>query len=54
MLAERDPARLTVTQVNAALYLDQSDRATARRAMRLAALSPGWRASFEKLLSASA
>lgn len=53
-LVERDPAGLTVTQVNAALYLDKSDRATAQRAVKTAALSPGWRASFEKLLSASA
>lgn len=54
VLAERDPAGLTVAQVNAALYLDKSDRATAQCAVNLAALSPGWRASFEKLLSASA
>ena len=53
-LVERDPARLTVTQVNAALHLDKSDRDTAQRATKLAALSPGWRANFEKLLSASA
>lgn len=52
-LVERDPAGLTVTQVNAALYLDKSDRATAQRAQNLEALSPDWRASFEKLLSAS-
>ncbi|MCY4465055.1 MAG: MOSC domain-containing protein [Chloroflexi bacterium] len=52
-LVERSPAELTVTQVNAALYLDKSDRDTARRARKLASLSPGWRASFEKLLSAS-
>ncbi len=53
-LVERDPVGLTVTQVNAALYLDKSDRATAQRAVNLAALSPGWRASFEQMLSASA
>lgn len=53
-LVERDPAGLTVTQVNAARYLDKSDRATAQRAVNLAALSPGWRASFEQMLSASA
>ncbi len=50
-LVERDPAGLTVAQVNAALHLDKSDRATARRALNCAALSPGWRASFEKLLA---
>ncbi|MYI42008.1 MAG: MOSC domain-containing protein, partial [Chloroflexi bacterium] len=53
-LIKREPAGLTVTQVNTALYLDKSNRETAQRAINCAALSPGWRASFEKLLTKSA
>jgi ferredoxin-NADP reductase/MOSC domain-containing protein YiiM len=42
--------RMTVTDVNALLYLPGHSREQLERALRLEALSPGWRASFEALL----
>ena len=48
-LVSKDPIAMTVAEVNAALYLDKQ-KADAERALRLAALSPGWKRSFEKLL----
>lgn len=45
-----DAVGMTVAGVNAALYLDKSASA-AERALRIEALSPGWRKSFEKLLA---
>lgn len=47
----KDPVGMTVAEVNAALYLGPSDRATVERALQIEALSPGWRRSFEKLLA---
>ncbi len=47
----QDPVGMTVAEVNAALYLDQGDRTAVERALGIAALSPGWRRAFEKLLS---
>ena len=41
---------MTVAEVNAALYLDKQP-AFAERALRIEALSPGWKRSFEKLLA---
>lgn len=49
--AQKDPVGMTVAQVNAALYLDQGDRESAERALRIEALSPEWRRAFEKLLA---
>lgn len=46
----KDPVGMTVAEVNAALYLDKQP-AAAERALRIEALSPGWKRSFEKLLS---
>lgn len=48
---QNDPVGMTVAQVNAALYLDQGDRESAERALRIEALSPEWRRAFEKLLA---
>lgn len=48
---QKDPVGMTVAEVNAALYLDQGDRATVARALNIEALSPGWKRSFEKLLA---
>ena len=45
-----DPERLSVTDVNALLYLPAHPRDQLERALRVAALSPGWRASFQALL----
>lgn len=48
----RDPVGMTVAEVNAALYLDKAP-SKAKRALKIDALSPGWKRSFEKLLAKS-
>jgi ferredoxin-NADP reductase/MOSC domain-containing protein YiiM/ferredoxin len=45
-----DPMRMTVSAVNALLYLPGHPRSQIERALRVPALSPGWRASFQALL----
>ncbi len=42
--------RMTVAEVNALLYTSDHPRERLERALRIAALSPGWRWSFEALL----
>src|SRR5262245_57858739 len=42
--------RMTVAEINALLYSPDHARDRLRRALRIEALSPGWRASFEALL----
>jgi MOSC domain-containing protein YiiM/ferredoxin-NADP reductase len=42
--------RMTVTEINALLYSPNHPRHQLERALRIKALSPGWRASFEALL----
>ncbi|CAH2605969.1 MOSC domain-containing protein (plasmid) [Rhodovastum atsumiense] len=42
--------RMTVAEINALLYLPDHARDRLERALRIEALSPGWRASFEALL----
>jgi ferredoxin-NADP reductase/MOSC domain-containing protein YiiM/ferredoxin len=42
--------RLTVSEINALLYSSDHPRDRLERALRIDALSPGWRASFEALL----
>jgi hypothetical protein len=42
--------RMTVAEINALLYLPNHTRDRLERALRIEALSPGWRASFEALL----
>jgi len=49
-LVSKDPIGMTVAEVNSALYLDKQPSA-AERALQIAALSPGWKRSFEKLLA---
>ena len=44
------PERMTVAQVNALLYLPGHRREDVRRALRIPALSPGWKVSFGALL----
>jgi ferredoxin-NADP reductase/MOSC domain-containing protein YiiM/ferredoxin len=44
------PERMTVAQVSALLYLPGHSRADLERALRISALSPGWRASFQAML----
>lgn len=50
----RGDERMSVTEVNALLYLPGHPRAQLERALRIPALSPGWRASFEALLASGA
>lgn len=45
-----DPIGMTVAEVNAALYLDKQRR-QAKRALKVEALSPGWKRAFERLLA---
>ena len=47
------PERMTVAEVNALLYSPDHPRDQLERALRIAALSPGWRWSFEQLLRSS-
>src|SRR5215510_10800566 len=42
--------RITVAEINALLYSPHHPRDRLERALRIEALSPGWRASFEALL----
>lgn len=51
-LLQRDPAGLTVAEINAALHLDK-DRRIAQRAAGIKTLSPEWRRAFEKLAGKS-
>src|SRR5277367_6086898 len=46
--------RMTVTEINALLYLPPHPRDRLERALRIEALSPGWRASFGALLQSHA
>jgi MOSC domain-containing protein YiiM/ferredoxin-NADP reductase len=45
-----DRERMTVAEANALLYLPHHPRRQLERALRISALSPGWRSSFEALL----
>ena len=45
--------RMTVAEINALLYSPGHPREQLERALRIGALSPGWRASFEALLQNS-
>jgi ferredoxin-NADP reductase/MOSC domain-containing protein YiiM/ferredoxin len=44
------PERMTVAEINALLYSPHHPRELLERALRIKALSPGWRGSFEALL----
>src|SRR5262245_53706013 len=44
------PERMTVAEINALLYLPGHSRRQLERALRIPALSPGWRTSFQALL----
>jgi ferredoxin-NADP reductase/MOSC domain-containing protein YiiM len=46
--------RMTVAEVNALLYSPRHERDRLERALRIEALSPGWRWSFEELLQGRA
>jgi ferredoxin-NADP reductase/MOSC domain-containing protein YiiM len=47
---EAEPQRLTVAEASAILYLPGRTRVQLERALRVKALAPGWRDSFEALL----
>ncbi|WP_018500920.1 MOSC domain-containing protein [Parafrankia discariae] len=47
------PERFTVADIDALLYLPDRDPERLRAALRIPALSPGWRSSFEDLLAAA-
>ncbi len=46
--------RMTVSEINALLYSPDHERDRLERALRIEALPPGWRASFEALLQSEA
>jgi MOSC domain-containing protein YiiM len=48
-----DPERLSIREVSRIMYLDPDDLEGARRALRVAALSPTWRDSFAERLAAA-
>ena len=48
------PERMTVTAINALLYLPWPTKGDIERALRIPALSPGWKGSFEALLRQTA
>lgn len=47
------PQRMTVTEIDALLYLPHRTTAALRRALDIPALSPGWQVSFRELLDAA-
>ena len=46
-----DPERMTVREICRLLYFDPENLGGARKALRIRALSPGWRQSFEERLA---
>lgn len=51
-LVSKGPEQMTVKAINALLYTSHHPEDELRRALKIPALSPGWRGSFETLLSA--
>lgn len=47
-IVERDPERMTVREISDLLFFEPDNLEGARRALRIEALSPGWRDSFEE------
>jgi MOSC domain-containing protein YiiM len=48
------PQKMTVREVNHALYFDPENIEQAQRALQIPALSPGWKRSFRKIVNAAA
>lgn len=48
---EVDAERMTVREINHLLYFDQKNLEGAKKALRIRALSPGWRGSFKERLA---
>lgn len=53
VMVEQAQERMTVAEINALLYSPNHPRDLLERALRIEALSPGWRSSFEALLGNS-
>jgi MOSC domain-containing protein YiiM len=51
LMVAKGPGQMTVADVDALVYLPGRDRGEVARALHLAALSPGWRGSFQAVLS---
>lgn len=49
-----DPEQMTVREIHHLLYFDRENLEGARKALRIPALSPGWRGSFEEILAKGA
>jgi len=45
------PERMTVREMFHLLYFDSDNLEGARRALRIPAMSPGWRSSFEEIVA---
>ena len=50
-LVESDPEHMTVREMSRLLFFEPENLEGARRALRIRALSPGWRSSFEERLT---
>ncbi len=50
-LVESDPERMTVREMSRLLFFEPENLERARRALRVRALSPGWRSSFRERLT---
>jgi MOSC domain-containing protein YiiM len=50
-LVESDPEQVSVREMSHLLFFEQENLEGAKRALRVTALSPGWRDSFEERLS---
>jgi ferredoxin-NADP reductase/MOSC domain-containing protein YiiM len=50
-VGESATERMTIAEINALLYSSHHDRDRLERALRIEALSPGWRGSFQALLA---
>ena len=51
LLVASGPERMSVFEINAPLYMPGHPRSQLERALRIPALSAGWRGSFEALLA---
>lgn len=49
-----EPERMTVREIHHLLFFDRQNVAAARRALRISALAPGWRGSFEEIVAGAA
>ena len=50
-LVRADPMLMSVAEINYVLYFDKDNYESARRALQIDGMSPGWRESFEGILA---